>query len=336
MTNTNTITPLFQLNLLLHLCLPYPANSGINPYFHNKGFKIRQIEKGIPLPDAGVTCLKNMNVNRQNVTPEIVLSNEDEIILFECKVSDFDVDWSHHSTTQAAGYLTLNSDHLCDFFGIDNNEAFSGKLLYGVPEENEAKVVSTLLEIKNSISNFLTDLLPHETFTITCNNNGAYISVNENSIKKSIKIIDYSIMCNENLFYLIPTDINGNLDPFGEQILKSQVKSVLRSLLGRGSSFSDFEISVNIVCKKINPIWDLLPIFFQKKFKYWIKINIKFWLDKLASKGIKVEYEQQKFIFSNITPSHRQIIRKELISAEFFSDESITSLNSIQLEFELD
>lgn len=331
----NNITPLFQLNLLLHMCMPYHKSSGFNPYFYNKGFSIRHIETAIPLPQANINHLSTINVTRKKVSPEIVLANDSEIILFECKISDFELDFSHHSASQAAGYLSLNPTYLRDYFGLKKSLFKEGKIMYGILPEKELQVKNTLQSIQKIIENVFKNALPHEVFTIIQSKKGIYIKLSESNNKKPIKIIDSTIMENEQLFYIIPTDISGNIDENSENILKLQIKQTLRSVIGRGINFNNFSFSTLDICKRINPIWDLLPNFYRTKLKLWINDILREFINDFSKIGIKITYEKQTFKFPTLSEKQKDSIRKYLISEEFLNIDDFPEVSSIQLSLNI-
>lgn len=325
------ITPLFQLNLLLHMCLPYDKNSGFTPYFYNNGYKIRQIEQSIALPTNSSKVLLKFGIDKKKVTPEIVLSGNNEIILLECKVADFKLDPKHHATKQAMSYMSLSSTYLKEFFGYPSYDTIQGKILYGISNGDIKTVNKVLKKIQNELQNVLGSALPHDTFQISCESDGTYIKVNN----KKIKVIDFNVTGNQHMFYIVPTDISGRIDTKSEELLKLQVKNVLRSMIGRQISQSKIEISVTSIASKINPLWVLLPNTFKQKLKLWIGNSIKNYLPEFTKINKDIFFSSNKLHIPKLTDKQKKSIIKLLTSEQFFNDSIFENYNSIQLSLDL-
>lgn len=328
---TQTITPLFQTNLILHMCMPYPKNFGFNPYFYNLGYKIQHIERLIPLTNEGRNKLAELNINRKNVTPEIVMTNDKEIVLFECKSNDFDFDISHHSSQQAASYFTLSPEYLSQYLGLAS-QTFQGKILYVVPSNNNIlkKVSETLEKIKDELKQIISETLPHDIFTILINEDGTFIGFKENKNMSYTKIIDSTIMQHHSMIYLIPVDPNGRKDKHSEEILVSQVRMKLRTFIGRRLSINGFKINSLEICKSINPFWDALPQPYKRKMIQWVDSSIRTFNIDLEKAGVKVVYENKEFKCEKL--SQKQISKVESL---LISDFNIENINSIQLSLEM-
>ncbi|MBY0201399.1 hypothetical protein H7U05_29705 [Priestia megaterium] len=313
------LTPLFQLNLLVHLTLPYPKSSNFHPYFYKQGYKINQIEKSIPLDPRNVKRFKETFESKKAVTPEMVLYHEKkkEYLLIECKVQKFDVDWSHHGTRQAAGYMSLSEDYLKDIFALERNAKIKAKIFYGIQKEEEAEMYTTLQCISETVKEIIGYAMPHETFGIQFKSDGLYLSLRQEEKIEEINVINKKALSNNAMIYIIPVDINGHLDTESKEVLQIQVRNVLRSILGKNIGLRDFSFTSTTICEKINPVWAQLPSTFKKKMKRWVHNYIKEIIEEIVSMGVRVDISEQNYSFNIVDERKAKNIRKFLLSKTF-------------------
>ncbi|RAK15453.1 hypothetical protein B0I26_12123 [Anoxybacillus vitaminiphilus] len=313
------LTPLFQLNFLIHLSLPYPDNSIFYPYFNRKGFKVKQIEQSIPLEKNSVKKLNKVFASKKMVTPEVVLYNDEskEYLLVECKVKPFNLDWNEHSTQQAAGYMSLSIDYLKWVFALQQKHNIKAQLIYSVEQGKEEEMFNTLTAINNTVQQILGYAMKYDAFGIGVKSDGIYLNFVNNKEAKNIKVANEKILSNHAVLYIIPVDINGQLDEENKHILETQVRNTLRSIIGKNVGPRSFSFNSIEICKKINPIWEQLPTHFKKKMKRWVHNYIKQVIEKISSMGIKVHVHEQNYSFPAINEQKTQAIRKFLISEKF-------------------
>lgn len=313
------LTPLFQLNLLIHLSLPYPKGSNFYPYFNRQGYTLKQIEKPIPLEPGSIKKLKGICEPKKSVTPEVVLYKDSnkEYLLIECKVKDFDVDWTHHGTRQATGYLSLTSNYLKDFFGLESKSKINTKIVYGVNQQKEPKMFETLQLISETVKSKLGHAMQHDTFGIEIKSDGLYLSVRNGEKLESHKVINEKILLNNALIYIIPVDINGQLEKENEDILQMQVRNSLRSVIGKNIGTQPFSFNSTSICEKINPVWGQLPAPFKKKMRRWIHNYIKEVIEQIVQMGVNVTVHEQNYSFTSVEEKKLKNIRRYLLSGKF-------------------
>lgn len=313
------LTPLFQLNLLIHLSLPYPNGSNFYPYFNRKGYTVKQIEKSIPLEPGSIKKLKEIFEPKKAVTPEVVLYNDisKEYLLIECKVQNFNVDWSQHGTRQAAGYLSLTPSYLKDFFALESKSKIDTKIIYGVNQNNQQELLDTLQRISKTVRKTLGHVMQHDTFGIEVEPNGLYLNVRNGKSVDRIRIINEKTLLNNALIYIIPVDINGQLEKENKDILQTQVRNAIRSVIGKNIGSQPFSFNSTKICEKINPVWEQLPPAFKKKMRRWVHNYIKEIINQITLIGIDVTMEEQNYSFSSVDEKKVKSVRKFLISEKF-------------------
>lgn len=313
------LTPLFQLNLLIHLSLPYPKDSIFYPYFNRKGYALKQIERPIPLEPRSIKILKELFDPKKAVTPEVVLykDSNNEYLLIECKVQNFDIDWTHHGTRQAAGYLSLTPEHLKDFFGLESKSKIKSKIMYGVSQQNQRKLTATLDSISDTIMDKLGQVMQHDVFGLEVKSDGLYLTVRDGRKLDSYKVISDKALMNKSIIYIVPVDINGQLEKENEDILQTQVRNSLRSMIGKNIGLQPFSFNSTSICEKINPVWGQLPSPFKKKMRRWVHNYIKEIIEKIVHMGIKVTIQEQNYSFESVDEKKVNSIRRYLISDSF-------------------
>lgn len=331
------ITPLFQLNLLLHMTMPYNNDLGIQPFFYKLGFSVKEIETTLPLPPKTIATLKSVGIDRNNTKPELVLTNKNTIILLECKSSDFDFDLSKRVTLQAISYFSMNNNHLVSYYGLPSKDIKESKIVYVLSNANNEKINNALTTTKKVVKNILGAALRYELLHIAVKENGVYIIFydNMNNIDEEIIVVDSRITDSNELFYLIPTDIEGRFDKESEELLKMQVRNTIRSIIGRRINKNQHIVHIEDIAIKINPLFKLLPSKFQSKFKLWIKNSIRNILKEISTSNIVFLCDKNNLIIPAIpTEKDRKIILNKLLLQSFIPNSSFSDFNSIQLEFD--
>lgn len=316
------LNPLFQLNLLIHLSLPYPDGSNFYPYFNRKGFVVKQIEKSIPLEPGSINKLKAIIEPQKTVTPEVVLFNSKskEYLLIECKMKNFNVDWSQHGTRQAVGYLSLTPSYLKDFFALESKTEINTKVIYGVNQvnqNNQQEMFDTLQCISEAVEETLGYVMEHDAFGIEITPKGLFLNVRKGGKVDNVRIIKENALLNNALIYIIPVDINGQLDQENKEVLQTQVRNSIRSVLGKSIGTQPFSFNSTKICKKINPVWEQLPPAFKKKMRRWVHNYIKEIISQINLMGIDIEIEGQNYSFAAVDEKKVKSVRKFLISDAF-------------------
>lgn len=325
------ITSLFQFNFLLHMCIPYPDNSGVYPYFQKENFRIRKIEEPIPLnPINSKILLDQKNINRKNVTPEMILTNKNELLLIECKIGPLDYDYSKHGASQAAGYFSLEASDLKKHLGYSENECIVPSVAYGISLCDINTIKNTLITIKSDINKIVHKTLPHKIFEISEEPDGIYLITDS----KKINVIKKEHFSHSASFYLVPIEMNGKIDDHGSETLKYQVKNKLRQLIGMQLNNKNIIVNSLDIAKSVNPFWDMLPKKLQDKIKLWISKNIKNHLDDFHTISKTATFSAHKLTISNLSENQKRKLRKYLLSSDFFENQ-VENFNSFQLSLPL-
>lgn len=327
------LNPLFQLNLLIHLSLPYPRGSNFYPYFNRKGYTLKQIEKPISLEPEKIKILKELFEPKKAVTPEVVLykDSNNEYLLIECKVQNFDIDWTHHGTRQAAGYLSLTPEHLKDFFGLESKSKINAKIMYGVNQQNQQKLTTTLDAISKTIMDKLGQVMQHDVFGIEVKSDGLYLTVRDGKKLDSYKVINERALLNNSLIYIVPVDINGQLEKENEDILQTQVRNSLRSVIGKNIGSQPFSFNSTSICEKINPVWGQLPAPFKKKMRRWVHNYIKEIIEQIVQMGVSITIHEQNYSFASVDDKKVKSVRRYLLSDRFLGTGSLIFENYEQM-----
>lgn len=322
-----SLTPLFQLNLLVHLSLPYPKNSFINPYFYRKGYELKKIEFSIPLDSKHVQRLNTICNSNKNVTPEVILYNPktNEYALFECKVKSFQTDWTKHSTKQAAGYLTLTPEYINNLFSTQKRPDLTSKIYYGVDSISRNELNSTLIDIGSQVNGLIGHSLSHEVLGMLLDDEGLSLITDDNS---KIKIFDEEAAKANEILYLIPFDINGKFDDKGKEILKRQIRTTLRAQIGKSIGDNPFSFTSRDVCQRINPVWHQLPTKFQNKIRSLVHSYILEVIKKIRVLGITVTSNSQIYDFPAVQDRERKKLQNFLLSEAFLKIDSDSFNNS--------
>lgn len=323
-------TSLFQLNFITHMCLPQNHN-GIYPYFNKMGYKIRAIESTIPLEDTSIEFLKTLNIQKKNVTPEMILSNTKNLLLLECKIGDFQKNYSLHASKQAAGYLSLEKKYMSEFLGYSSNSNIDSSVVYMISNGDTSIVADTLNSIKTDLPH-TNENLDFEIFEIALFDDGIYII--EKDTDKKFKILDNGVSNNPIIFYLFPFEPSGKIDSHGENVIKLQVKNKLRSLIGRQLYNDSITVHVKEISENINQLGNLLNSQFRRKINWWISKNIINHLEDLKKICSRVSFTSNTLSIPNITDTERKKLESYLVSSQFLTH-NFEEINSIQLSLNL-
>jgi len=141
----NLKNPLVQVNLLLHLALPYPMGDAIEPILNHLGFRIYAVNRRIGLPIEVVSRARE-RVSLQNAcSPDIVLSNGQRSIalLIECKSSSFGSLTTQ--AQQARTLLLLTGPRISNYLGYrDISESTAVYVLPGSEIEQQEECLASI------------------------------------------------------------------------------------------------------------------------------------------------------------------------------------------------
>lgn len=218
---------------------------------------------------------------------------------------------------QAAGYLSLTPEHLKDFLGLESKSKIKAKIMYGVSQQNQQKLTNTLDSISEIIKGKLGQVMDHDVFGIEVKSEGLYLSVLNGEKLDRCKVINEKALLNKSLIYIVPVDINGQLEKENEDILQTQVRNSLRSVIAKNIDSKPFSFNSTSICEKINPVWGQLPAPFKKKMKRWVHKYIKEIIEQIVQLGVSITIQELNYSFASIDDKKVISVRRYLLSDKF-------------------
>ncbi|WP_336820355.1 hypothetical protein [Bacillus thuringiensis] len=319
--NSN-FNPLLHMNLFLHMCMEYPEQGDVYPYFYKKGYRIKLVSPKIVIPlevkhiiEKKLKCKIN-----QEVAPEIVFEHNDnnEILLLECKLNGFNVDYSHRNTKQALGYLSLPNEYVVNYLG--NEKAGNVKLLYSVLQDDIIKMNETLCQLGEILNDMGKSSLPHQIFGIHIDNESLYLSITDMSGTQlgSYKIMDGTQLEDSIALYIIPLDPEINLkDKYGRAVLEQKIRNKISVLLGKYLLYREVTLSPVEICKQLIPVWDMWESQSKSKITVLVRTFISEMLKSLCDIGIKFERNSSGFTVDKLSRKKYDKLIQYLASAEY-------------------
>lgn len=283
-----------QLNFLLHMCLPYPEKTGVYPFLYNMGYKIQSIEQSFPLEDYTRKLLSEIGIKRKNIKPELVLQNEENTLLFECKTTAFDASLQNSSFIQANCYLSTKKQYINDL--ISSKPTIEGKICYFVPEIIRNEIEVLLDGIKSKYIKEPTEFL--DPVIIASN-----LDVKEESLKitttllnqqkSTLKVMDIKKVEDPNFFELLLYNPGCGITEKDSNKIMLRTQAVLLRLLGKNLEYSKkFSIEIEEIAKEVSQFYEYLEKDEQEKLKNHIVIKLK----KMFS---TIDYEKEKISVTN-------------------------------------
>lgn len=305
------------------MALNYPDNSSLYPYLHKNGYRIKAIGKKIAVNSNNKTNVEKFTSKKINneVQPEIIFQHEKnkELLLLECKVSGFEVDFEHRNTKQALGYLCCGDDHIQSYLGLkdkrENN--VENQILYAVAGSDIKLQMDTLEKLSKITSDAGVSSLPFIVSGVEIDDEDIYLKIVKSSSIDRVKIVEKGV---PHVLYLIPLDPGVNKkDPESLKLLEQKVSLTLRSIIGRNIGLKGFEIQIKSFFEKVIPVWNLWDTDSQKHVKGLIKKYIREALRRLEKKGLKFEFnvENQEYRIEKVSSQQATKIRSYLVSSDF-------------------
>ncbi|MFC5775853.1 hypothetical protein [Ectobacillus antri] len=330
------LTPLLQLNLFVHMSLEYPEQSGFYPYLREKGYVIKAIEASIPVNPKNYNALsKHVKVN-QIVTPEMILEHNrtGELMLLECKVNSFDVDFEHTASKQAIGYLSLEPDYLAEFMGTNQNREAKAHLIYATDEEYADQLRETLGTLQEKTINIIGDSLDYEVLGMEISEEGCFIVKTSSKGLEKIKITNYSALQKGAVLYIVPFEPNSKIDEYGKVVLERQVRNSLRVFIGKYIGYQEFSFNSTTICEDINPVWSKLPSYFKKKIRRLVHNYILDVARELNHLGLKILAENQVYRVPMVDRKIASRVRRFLLSEKFVGvgEENFNELEQLTID----
>lgn len=327
---------------MLHMCMDYPPDSFIDPYFYKNGFRIHSIGKNIPVRGADykkLTSHLKTPVNK-NVVPEVILINDEDkhVVLIECKVKSFEYDLSHRATKQALGYFSLAPDYLKDYLVLPPHTS-EGSLLYVTNEEHSEKLRNTLQSISNEAEAALSNVLTHRIMGLRIEDDQKiYLYLHNKEGIKKFPLTKAPNIHKGSVIYLIPVDPEVKIDDYGKSVLENQVRTTIISLIGKNIGLREFEFSTIQICKAIIPVWEEWNPKSKRIVKRLVQIYLLEIKKELRNKGLIIDYDSNVF---NVPLANRKLadtVRNYLISTGFrkVGNEIFDNINQIDMSDLLD
>ncbi|MGR5999180.1 hypothetical protein ACT7C7_05500 [Bacillus cereus] len=321
------INPLLQLNVFIHIAMNYPEGSHVYPYLYEKGYRIKSIGQSIVVPPNYKSKLEYSIQNKINnsVEPEIIYQhkNQADLLLLECKVNGFEIDFTNRNTKQAMGYLCCSNNHVQEYLGLNSGEQSNSetKLLYAVSSKDVDLQDKTLKKLSSLIECAEIPCLSASVIGIDIKDNEIYLIILDGEKKEHIRIVKGN---HPHLLNIIPIDPSSSGRIADEQkdnlkVLEQRVLTALRAILGKNLGDKEFEFSTHEVCEKAIPVWKLWNKQSQKQLQPFIRKYISQSFIRLKNKGLVYEFnaQQQLYKVSGTDPKTVNKLRNYLISREF-------------------
>jgi hypothetical protein len=175
----------------------------------------------------------------------------------------------------------------------------------------------TLSQISKTVEDKLGHVLLHDTFSLEYKSDGLYLTIREDDKIESHKVINQKALKNDSLIYIVPVDVNGQMEEENEDILQTQVRNSLRSIIGKNVGSQQFSFNSTSICEKINPVWGQLPPAFKRKMRRWVHVYVKEIIEQLVKLGATVNIHEQNYTFAPLEDKIVKSIRRFLLSDKF-------------------
>lgn len=143
--------PLFQLNAILWLTQPLPAESRITPIFYKQGFKIYAIAPllGPPVDVRLVAQKANLSM-QEGIRPDVVLTHERDhkFAFVECKASYSAL---ASSTAQTRSLLVIAGPRAAEVLGLASGQVTASLLELVIPEDDRNTSTQTLASVSKQL-----------------------------------------------------------------------------------------------------------------------------------------------------------------------------------------
>lgn len=317
----DTLSPLMQLNLFLHMAMDYPESTLFNPVLHKRGYRIKSIGRTIPVPleIRGKLERSGHKVN-QKIVPEIIFENvaTGRLLLLECKSSSFSSDEDNRHTRQAIAYLSLPTKYASDFLGQPQSRRGTTDVVYSVKNSDSKKLRESLDVLAEYIRN--TGLIPLSSHVVglLSKGDGVYLCIEHTDSKEELRITNSTSLANSAVLYLIPIDPDINLkDEYGHQVISESVVSALRTVIGGRLGLTEIKFHINEFCELVVPVWELWAPEPKKKLRQLIRRYINEISEELRKKGLKIVYENGVYTLPSVRSDVSEKVRGYLRSSKF-------------------
>ncbi len=146
--------PLFQLNVLLWLAQPLPADNEIVPIFHRQGFTVYAIAPLLTVPLDMRLAIQQAQITVQgSFRPDAVLAHKPDrkFAFIECKKSSFGPTSS--TAQQALSILLAAGERPSEPLGLAPADVKESVVGYFLPGEQAATLYQTLGQLTETLSN---------------------------------------------------------------------------------------------------------------------------------------------------------------------------------------
>jgi hypothetical protein len=320
-SSEDTLSPLIQLNLFLHMALDYPESSPFNPILHKRGYRIKSIGRIIPVPLEVRSKLDKSEYGvNQRVVPEIIFENTvtGHLLLLECKSSAFSSGKDSRDTRQAIAYLSLPTGYLSDFLGQPHSRRGTTQVVYSVKNTHS----KALRESLDAIADYLREAgltpLRSRVVGLSSKDSGVYLCVEKGGNTEELRIASSTPLANSAALYLIPIDPDINLkDEYGHQVMSESVVSALRTVIGGRLGITEIKFHINEFCQLVVPVWELWTPEPKKKLRQLIRHYINQVSEELRKKGLKIVYENGVYTLPLVGRDVSERVRGYLRSSKF-------------------
>jgi hypothetical protein len=144
--------PLFQLNSVLWLAQPMPADADITPLLYNQGHAVYAIAPLLTVPlDLRLVARDAALDLRDGVRPDVVLKHRTEarFAFVECKANSFGE--GSDSAQQSRSLLAVASARAAEVLGLAPEQVSASRLFYVVPSECQRPLEQTLSELRSQL-----------------------------------------------------------------------------------------------------------------------------------------------------------------------------------------
>lgn len=280
----NLKNPLVQVNLLLHLALPYPMGDAIEPILNHLGFRIYAVNRRIGLPIEVVSRARE-RVSLQNAcSPDIVLSNGQRSIalLIECKSSSFGSLTTQ--AQQARTLLLLTGPRISNYLGY--RDISESTAVYVLPGSEIEQQEECLASITSELRRLSLETTEWEVWGLVQSEDG--ISLRNLKAGRSlddpgdIRVVTTDDPKNYEVMRLIPVDPDVAADdPIGTQVLQERLRnSFVQQVLRHSPSGYPITVTVSVdsMCSRVILfVWEA----WNPESKTWLRRKVRNYIRRM-------------------------------------------------------
>lgn len=336
-------TPLFQLNLLLWLCMPAKDDQFV-PILHENGFEVYAIGASIRVP---VEAQLRMNeptgraVIATSVSPDLLLQNRGQqtLLTIECKVNSFGP--TSDVASQALGILACNGGYIANFIGFARPDQWKAWVSYAVAHPQQSLMLQTLVALSEQLRVAAIENCTATAFGIEIAGDGVYLGfLDPNLLPLAVgarqKVMSLGAGEDPRPLYLIPLDPTIDAqDEYGKRVVQERLRAAFASIVASRLALDSFVVTweeLLIEALQVWPLWKDQNA--RRNLLSQTKHYVRRILVEIGRLGVTAEPTPNGFAISGIGLPAAQQIRRYLMGVAYRQGELDLWQEGVQLGFE--